>query len=166
MGKLGYHFDVVPGITPVNLAAAANTGERLRLRDYGGVAIVFFKAAGGAGEAPTVDVREHNAASSGTSQDLDVVERYFKKEAATLTSAAAWVEVTQSAASEVTDADWDDANEVLVVIEVEATSLSDGFDWISADVPDVGTTAQVGCLLYIPYELAWPSAPQDLLTPV
>lgn len=165
MGKLGQDFDVLAGFTPVNMAAAANSGHRVHMKNYGGLAIVFYKAAGGAGEAPTIDVQEHDAATSGNSQDLDVVTTYYKKEEATLDGDEQWTKVTQSAASEVTDADWDDANEVLVVIEVEAEDLSDGFEWLSADVADVGTTAQVGTLLYIGYDLKVQRAPEALAQP-
>lgn len=63
MAKLGQDFDVVPAVTPVNLAAGASTGARLHLRNYDGAAIVFYKAVGGAAEAPTITVQEHNAAT-------------------------------------------------------------------------------------------------------
>lgn len=165
MEALGRLFDVVPGITPVNLATGANTGNRVRLRDADGVTIVGFLAAGVAAEAPTLDVREHNAASAGTSQDLDVVTRYYVKAEATLDGDETWTEVTQTAASEVTDADWDDANQVLVVIEVEAESLSDGFQWVSVDIADTGTGPHLGCVLYLLRDLKVQRAPENLAAP-
>ena len=165
MSKLGHDFDVIPAAIPADLAGGATTGARLHLANYSGVAIVFYKGAGAAGEAPTVTIQEHNAATAGTSQNLAVVDRFYKKEAAALDGSDLWVEVTQTAAATVTDADWDDANEVLVVIEVEAAELSDGFEWISANVDDPGVGAQLATVLYIPYNLAVQRAPDKLVDP-
>lgn len=165
MEALGRLFDVVAGIVPVDLAGGANTGNRVRLRDADGVTIVGFLAAGAAGEAPVFDVQEHDAASAGTSQDLDVVTHYFVKAEATLDGDETWTEVTQTAASEVTDADWDDANQVLVVIEVESESLSDGFEWVSVDVADTGTGPHLGCVLYLLRDLKVQRAPDALAAP-
>ncbi|NGO68525.1 hypothetical protein [Streptomyces boncukensis] len=164
MKALGRHFDIGSAIVPVDLATAANTGHRLHLKNYGGVAIVGYLATGTAAENPTFDVREHDAASGGTSQDLDVVDTYYVKSEATLDGDETWTANTQTAASEVTDTDWDDANEVLVVMEVDSTQLSDGFEWISVNVADPGT-AHVGCAFYVMYDLAVQRAPENLAQP-
>jgi hypothetical protein len=164
MEALGRLFDISAGIVPVNLATAANTGKRVHLKDAGGVTIVGYLAAGTAAEAPTFDLQEHNAASGGTSQDLDIVDHYYVKAEATLDGDETWTRETQSAASEVTDADWDDANQVIVVIEVDAAQLSDGFEWVSVDVADVGTS-HIGCVLYILRDLAAQRSPANLAAP-
>lgn len=160
---LGRLFDVGTGIVPVDLATAANTGHRLHLKNYGGVAVVACFNNGTAGEAPTIVFREHDAATSGNSQDLDVVDTYYKKEEAELDGDETWTKVTQTA-GDITDADWDDANEVLVVAEIQATQLSDGYEWVSVNIADTGT-AQVGAVLYIMYDLAVQRAPENLAEP-
>lgn len=165
MAKLGQDFDIIPAVTPVNLAAGASTGARLHLRNYEGACIVFYKATGGAAEAPTITIQEHNAATAGTSQNLVVVDSFHKKEEATLDGDETWTAVTQTAAATVTDADWDDANEVLVAIQVEATELSDGFEWISANVDDPGVTSQVAAVLYVAYGLNIQRKPENLANP-
>jgi hypothetical protein len=161
---LGRLFDVGSAIVPVDLAAGANTGHRLHLRNYGGVAIVGYLNNGTAAENPTFDVQEHDAASAGNSQDLDVVATYYVKSEAALDGDETWSKVTQAAASEVTNASWDDALEVLVVIEVLSEQLSDGFEWISVNVADPGT-AHVGAALYIMFDLKVQRAPESLAQP-
>lgn len=161
VNALGRLFDVGTGIVPVDLAAGANTGHRIHMKNAGGVAIIACFNNGTAAEAPTIDLQEHDAATSGTSQDLDVIASYYKKEEAALDGDETWTKVTQTAASEVTNADWDDANEVLVVIEVQSEQLSDGFEWLSVNIADTGT-AQVGTVLYVLYDLKVQRAPENL----
>jgi hypothetical protein len=89
---------------------------------------------------------------------------YFQKEEATLDGDEAWTRVTQTAASTVTDADWDDANEVLVAFSVSADELSDGYEWVSVDVADPGT-AHVGCVFAVASSLRVQRAPANLPQP-
>jgi hypothetical protein len=165
MFQLGYDLDVCLGIQAVNLATAANTGARIHLRNYDAVTVVFLKATGGAGEAPTLTLQEHTAATSGTSQNLAVIEEYYKKEDTTLSGDEAWERVTQAAAATITDADWDDANQVLAAFNVQSQSLSAGYEWISVNIADVGTTAQIGAVLYIPTGLKIQRRPDLLAQP-
>lgn len=163
MQALGRVFDVGTCIVPIDLATGNNTGHRLHLRNYGGVAVVACFNNGTAAQAPTIVFREHTAASSGTSRDLDVVTVYHKKEEAALDGDETWTRVTQTA-GDITNADWDDANEVLLVAEVEAEKLSDDCEWISVDIADTGT-AQVGAVFYVMYDLAVQRAPANLANP-
>ena len=164
VGGLGRSFDVLHQITPVDLADGANSGARINMKNYEGVAFVGYLATGTAGENPTFDVKEHTAKTGGTSADLDVIATYYQKEEATLDGDETWTKVTQTAASEVTDADWDDANEVLVVFEVEADQLTDGYTHVSVDVADPGT-AHIGCVLAIGYGLQVQRTPGNLAQP-
>ena len=161
---LGAGFDVGSVIVPIDLAAGANTGHRIHLENYGAVAFVGYLNNGTAAEAPTFTLQEHNAASGGTSQNLAVIDKYYQKEEAALDGDETWTEVTQTAAATVTDADWDDANEVVVVFEVRAEQLSDGFEWVSVNIADTGT-AHVGAVLAIMYDLKVQRAPQNLPNP-
>lgn len=161
---LGTDFDIGSAFAPVDLGTAGATGHRVHMRNYGGVAFVGYLAAGTAAQNPTFDVQEHNAATGGTSQDLDVVTTYYVKAEATLDGDETWSKVTQTAASEVTDATWDDANQVLAVIQVDAKELSDGFEWLSVNASDPGT-AHVGAGLYVMYDLHVQRAPEALVNP-
>ena len=161
VNALGRLFDVGSVIQPIDLAAGANTGHRIHMKNAGGVAFICALNNGTAAEAPTFDLQEHDAATSGNSQDLNIVSTFYKKEEAALDGDETWTKVTQAAASEVTDATWDDANELLVVIEVQSEQLSDTFEWVSINVADVGT-AHVGAVIGIVYDLKVQRAPENL----
>lgn len=163
MRGLGRIFDVGVGIVPVDLATAANTGKRVHMRNYETLAVVGYLNNGTAAEAPTFVFQEHTAATAGTSADLDVVTEYYTKTEAALDGDEQWVEVTQ-AAGDITNADWDDANQVLFVAEIEASSLSAGYEWISVNVADTGT-AHVGAVLYIMHGLKIQRRPDLLAQP-
>jgi len=162
--RFGQDYDVCSVITPVDLATGANTGHRINMGKCGGVTFFGYLNTGTAAQAVTFTLQEHDAASAGTSQDLDVVDVYWQKEEATLDGDEVWVEVTQIADAAVTDADWDDANQVLVAINVSAKDLSSGFTHLSIDVADPGT-AHVGCVFAVREELHHKGKPDALAEP-
>jgi len=164
MGKLGADFDIGTSIIPVDLADGANTGHRLNLKNYGGVAIVAYIAVGTAAEAPTITLQEHTAATAGTSQNLVEIATYHEKTELALDGDEAWSTTTQTAAATLTDATWDDAGQSLIVFEVDAEQLSDGYAWISVNIADTGT-AHLGCVFYVMYDLAVQRAPANLVQP-
>ena len=135
---LGADFDIGSQIGPVDLATGANTGHRIHLMNYGAVTFVGYLATGTAAEAPTFTLQEHTAATAGTSTNLVVIDEYFTKVEATLDGDETWTRVTQTAAATVTDATWDDANEVLVAFKVRAEQLSDTYEWVSVNIADPG----------------------------
>lgn len=168
MEGLGRLFDIVAGVAPVDLSGAAATGNRVHLKNCGGATIVAFFGAGTAGDDPVLDLRQHTAASGGTSADLDVVTHYYLKSEATLDGDETWTRVNQSAASEITDpggAGTSAESQQIVVIEVEGTSLSDGYEWISLDVADTGANAKLGCVLYLLRDLDVQRDPTRLVNP-
>jgi hypothetical protein len=166
MKALGRLYDIGSVIGPVaDLAAGANTGHRIHLKNYSSITFVAYLGAVSAGTDTFVpDVQEHTAATGGTSRDLDVVTRWYHKSEATLDGDEAWVEVTQSAASEVslTGATYA-ALQMIVVFEINASDLSDDAEWISVDIPDPGAGGtRAGCVLAILNEPAVQRKPQNL----
>lgn len=166
MKALGRLFDIGSAIVPVaDLAAGANTGHRINLKNAGGVAFVVFMNAVSAGTDTFVpDVQQHTAASSGTSADLDVVTEWYIKSETTLDGDETWTRVTQAAASEVslTGATYA-ATQIILVIEVSANSLSAGYNWVSLDIPDPGTGGtRLGGAIAILYDLAVQRRPDNL----
>lgn len=164
---LGRYFDIVPAIVPVNLNTGANTGDRVHMKNYKNCAIVIFASIGTAGSDLAVDVQEANAATGGTIQDLDVVTKYYIKDALSLTSATTWAEVSQSAASEISDtggAGTSAEHSQVVVIEVDSSQLSDGFEWLSVNVPQPGAT-KLGCAFYVLSGLNVQRKPTNLADP-
>lgn len=166
---LGADFDVCSAVVPVaDLAAGAQTGHRLHLKNYGGVAVVCYFGAVSAGTDTFVpDIQQHTAATAGTSGDLDVVTEWYIKSEATLDGDETWTRVTQSAASEIslTGATYA-ATQLILVAQIDADDLTDGYEWVSVDMADPGTGGtRPGCIFYIPYGLKVQRAPQNLAQP-
>lgn len=163
MEALGRLFNIASVIPPVDLSTGAQTGTRVHLRDGEGVAFVYYAKAGTNGEDVDLDVQQHNAATGGTTQDLDVVTRWYSKREATLDNDETWVKHTQTAASEIDLGDDEGENQVIAVIEVAATQLSAGYQWVSVNSTDPGATAgKLGCVLAIVYDLTAQRAPEAL----
>ena len=166
---LGNLFDICHGSAPVaDVEAGIQTGARLHMRNYGGVAIVGYFGAVSAGTDTLIfDVNEHDAATSGNTQELDVVTQVYIKFETTLDGDEQWTRVTQSAASEITLTGATYAStQVLAVAEVDAGDLSDGFQWISVIQADPGSGGtRPGCYFYIPYELKVMRRPDQLPQP-
>lgn len=134
---LGRLFNVSVGAVPTDAVAGAITGNRIHLKDCGGVSFIVV-ATGASTDVLDLDLQEHNAASGGTSQDLDVITKYYYQSETTLDGDETWTEGSQSAASEITNVGAA-SQETLVVVEVRSEQLSDGFEWVSLNVPDLGT---------------------------
>lgn len=160
---LGRLFNVASVIAPVDLAGGAGTGKRVHMLHADGVAFIYTADAGTAGEDVDLDIQEHNASSGGTSQDLDVVTKFYSKRETTLDNDETWVESTQTAASEVDLGDDEGENEVIAVVEVQASQLSDGFEWVSCNTTDSGTTSgKLGAVLALTYDLHQQRTPPNL----
>lgn len=165
---LGSLFNIAGALAPVNLSAGANTGLRIDMRNATTCTFVIYVGAGTAGDDLVVDLQEHNASSSGTSQDLDIITEYFKQSETTLDGDEHWTRITQAAASETTDATGTTAEEQnLFVIEVRHDQLSDGFKWISLNIPDLGAAgAKVGGVIAILSGLRYQGKPERLKLPL
>ena len=161
---LGATFDIGSQIIPVDLATGANTGHRIHMENYGGICFVGYIAVGTAAENPVFNLQEHDAATAGNSQDLDVVVEYFEKTELALDGDETWARTAQTADAAVTDVTWDDAGQTLVAFQVFAEQLTDTFEWLSVDVADPGT-AHLGCVFAIMFDLKIQRAPANLAEP-
>ncbi len=153
MEALGRLFDFSTGVAPLDLQTA-RTGKRVSLRNAQGVTIVVFKGIGTDGDDPTVTLQEHTASSSGTSQNLAIIDHYYLKTATTpgLVGTETWTRFNQTAAATIADpggAGTSAQSEQILVIEVDGVKLSDGFRYVSLSVGDTGTNAQLGAVLYV-----------------
>ena len=138
---LGNKFDVCSGIMPVaDLAAGANTGHRVHMRNYRTLGVVLFKGVASAGtDTLTMTLQEHTLAAAGTSQNLAAITTaYIKSETSPMDGDEAWVEVTQAAA----------ATLALAGATYAAKQA------IAMNIADPGTGGTIpGCLAYIPHGL-------------
>lgn len=168
MDALGRLFDLSTGWSPVD-AQSAQTGKRVYVGDCSGVSVVVIKAAGTAGDDHSYDLQQHTASSGGSSGDLDVVSYYYLKQETTLDGDETWSKVTQTAASEITDAGAAGTSaeqEQIIVIEVDVAQLSDGYSYISLNSGGEGSNAQLSTCLYIKHDLAVQRPPANLLAPL
>lgn len=155
MKALGRLFNIFPVFAPIDLASGAVTGGRVHLRGCSGVTFVYIADAGTAGEDTDLDIQQHNVASAGSPLDLDVVTQWYSKRATTLDGDDVWVRHTQAAASEVDLGADEGENQVIAVIEIDTGQLSEGYEWVSVNSTDPGTTAgKLGCVIAITHGLA------------
>lgn len=163
---LGRLFDIGTCVVPVDINTSdAATGQRISMTGHTGIAIVLHTLVGGADDI-TVDIQQATAYTGGTSNDMDAtngasgVDHYYIKAETALDNDEAWVKVNQTAASEVVivGATYG-TQQKLVVIQVGADQLADGFTHISANIACTTSTSQLLTALYIPYDLAVQRAP-------
>lgn len=166
---LGRIVDISIGAAPVDLSTAAVTGKRVSLKGAGGLTIVVVKAAGTAGDDPTVTLKQHTLSAAGTTADLAIIDHYYLKAEATLDGDETWTKKTQTAAATIVDpggAGTSAEEQQIIVIEVDSKSLADGYSYVSLDVADVGTNAQLGTVLYLLRDLRAGRAPANLQAPL
>lgn len=175
MTGLGRLFDVGTCVAPVDINTSdAATGQRISMAGHSGIAIILHTLAGGADDI-TLDIQQATAYTGGTSNDMDSangasgVDHYWIKAETALDNDEAWVKVTQTAASEVVIAGATyGTQQKLVVVQVGADQLADGYGWISVNVACTTSTSQLLTVLYLPYDLAvqrTPSNRPNLLRP-
>ncbi|MFD4474695.1 hypothetical protein ACFWPU_01060 [Streptomyces sp. NPDC058471] len=145
---LGPDYDISVGVSPLDLGTA-RTGGRINMANVKSVDIVFVKGAGTAADDPTVTLRHHTASTGGVSADLAVITDYYLKQETTLDGDETWTHVTQSAAATIVGNGTSAETEQLVVVNVRADALPLTSNWLSLDIADVGTNAQLGAVLYI-----------------
>lgn len=154
MRGLGSVFDISVGINNVaDLAAGANTGKRFHMRNYQTLGVVFMKNAASAGaDDVVVTLQEHNANTGGTSQNLAAITDWYRKSVASpLLGTETWVETTQAAGATLTLAGATfSTHQMIVCFEIEADSLSAGFEWLSVNIADPGAGGTIlGGVLYV-----------------
>jgi len=154
MRGLGNVFDITTGINPVaDLAAGANTGKRVHMRNYQTCGILLTKNAASAGSDDVViTLQEHNANTGGTSQNLAAITDWYRKSVASpLLGTETWTEATQAAGATLTLAGATFAtHQQIVFFEIESDSLSAGFEWLSVNIADPGSGGTIlGGVFYI-----------------
>jgi hypothetical protein len=158
---------IVEGFPIVDLKTGANSGDYVSLKGYKRCAIVFFSSAGAAGEPPTVTLQQAQDVSGTAVKNLTTVTTFYVKQATTdLTGTGQWTKVTQAAANTFTRTAGN--QDKLWVYEVREDQLdsNNGFDCLRATIASVGSTIQLGGLLYILHDPRYPDAPENQLSAI
>lgn len=171
MEGLGRLFDIGAGVVPVDLDTSNGaTGKRIAMSGAEAITFVAFLAVGATDDV-VLDVKQHTAYVSGVSNDLDAaavstsvgIDHWYIKSEAALDNDEAWTKVTQTAASEITltGATYGDKQNI-VVIEVPASQMGDGYTHLSLDVSSTTSTAHLGCVFYLLHGLRYQRKPTGL----
>lgn len=167
---LGRLFDLSIGIAPVDMNTNnGETGKRVSLRNAGSLTLLVIKAAGTAAEDPTVTLKQHTASSSGTSANLAAIDHYYLKSETTLDGDETWTRVAQTAAATIADpggAGTSAEEQQIIAIPLNASSLADGYDYVSLDYAVTASNAQLATVLYILHDLAVQRTPANLVAPL
>lgn len=159
--NLGKLFNISTGAVPADAVAAAITGNRVHL-DKGTSVTFVVVASAGSTDILDVDLQQHTVATGGTPADLDIITDYWYQSETTLDGDEVWTKATQTAASEITNVGAA-STENLLVIEVGADQLDAGYEWVSLNVPDLGTNGTKYCaILNIVCGLHAQRAPENL----
>ena len=163
MNPLGSLIDIIPGTVPADIQTAV-AGDYVSLKNANGVLVVFFKGAGTAADDPTLELQQATTVAGGSAKDLNGFVEIYKKQGAALTAVGTWTKVTQTADEDFVG-DGTSAEEqglYCVWIPVTMLDVANGFDCVQANVKDVGSNAQLGCVLYILCGLRYAGSPTSL----
>lgn len=173
MDALGRLFDIGIGWVPVDLDTSNGaTGKRIDMTMADAVTFVVVTGVGGA-EDLVLDLQQHTAYTSGTSSDLDSavagttdVARFHIKAETALDNDESWVKVDVTAgttASEITvvGATYG-VMQKLVVIEVAASQMAEGYTHLSLNAAITTSTAQLSACLYFTHEMRRQRKPTSL----
>lgn len=139
--------NVCSGFVPVDMQAAANNGDWVNLANYAKLVIVLFKAAGTAGDDPTLTIKQATDASGTGAKALNFTKAAIKQ--GTLTAVADYTAISQAAGNTYTNDTLAESQAILIVdIDNKDLDVANGFKFVQASVADVGGNAQLGCCLY------------------
>lgn len=141
-------MQVVAGWVPVDLQTGANTGDYVSMKGYDRCTVFLFKAAGTAGDDPTVTMTQAQDVSG-----TGVKELYFTRidmKTGTLTSVGGWTTVTQSSANTYVNLTHAEVQAIYAIeFRAEDLDVENGFDCLKISVADIGSNAQIGCAFYV-----------------
>jgi hypothetical protein len=140
---------------PKDLNGAATTGARIKL-DKGERLVIKCAMGDSTAAVATFTIRQHDAASAGTSKDLEINNPYFKKVAAATSFTR--VEVDAKTAVYALASDFA-SQEGVVVFEVlpQDLDVNNDFAWVSVDIANA-TASKIASTEYILYNANVPAA--------
>ena len=150
MKLLAEEMQVAAAFVPVAINGGANDGDWVSLKNYNHVSVLFFGAAGAATEPATITMEQATSVAGSAAKALTFT-RIDKKHDTDLFTVGQFTKVTQAAAATYAFGTTTGDKQALVLIDFNAEDLDveGGFDCIRGRIADVGTTAQLGAMLYL-----------------
>jgi len=143
---------VVSGFLPCDMNSANGVGDFVSLTNYEKLTVIFFKNAGTVADDPTVTFTQGKTAVGGTPIALSTIDRVYYKQNTVLTAEGTFTLGTQTAASTYVGDATSGEEAGIYIFDIYASDLDDEYMSVRASVADVGSTAQIGCILYF----LWP----------
>jgi hypothetical protein len=144
------HGNVVSILYPSDLQTAV-ADDWIDLSDYHALDIIFFKGAGTAADDPDIHVTQATSNAGAGEKGIAISEYYLKQGTLLSTSSVGgqFTKTTQTASYVISFDGTSAETQMICGIHIEADMLdvTGGFRWVRATVPDVGTNAQLGCIL-------------------
>ena len=137
-------------VDPVDFNTAAVTGARVEMKGYERVSFMLIMNGGTSITSRTFDLKQHNAASGGTTKALSVKNLYYHKVGA----ATSFTKVEPSVAADSYDlltAIGDNKSVVVFEVLAEDLDVEGGFTHVSINTSDSGA-ASLGSVLAICHE--------------
>lgn len=157
------YAQIAEGILP-QVLTTARTGRVISIKNYRRVLVLFYKGVGTASDDPTITILQGTDIAFATNKALNFTTLYTKMDLTKLSDVAQWTKVTQSAANTYTDTTSAEQAALWAIdFKAEDFDINNGYDCIRASISDVGTNAQYGCVLYIPYNPVVQTAPESML---
>lgn len=130
-------------IAPVDLNTADNTGERIDMKNLKRCTFIAILAAGNTTSAHSFALKQHTVSTAGTPAALEVSNPYFHK----IGAATKFTKVDVTTAEDTYDLHALLGNSAsIVVFEVLAEQLTEGYRYVSLDIADAGG-AQLGTVI-------------------
>lgn len=158
-------MQIASGFVPITLTTARD-GAWVSMKHYRRLAVVFFKGKGTAGDDPTISLQQARNTSADGAKNLTFETIYVKQDATSIGDVAQFTAVRRTGAGITHQYTHTDAaeSEAIWVIEVKAEDLdiAGNFDCVRARISDVGTNAQLGCVLYLLGDPVYPAGVEHM----
>lgn len=150
MKLLAEEMQIAAGFVPSDLAAAAQSGDWVSMKNHRHLAILVIKAAGSATEPATLTVEQATDVSGTTAKALNFTRADVKR-GTDLFTIGQFTKVTQPSGNTLAMDGTAGNTQVLALVEFNAEDLDgeNGYDCVRAKFADVGTTAQLCSIIYL-----------------
>lgn len=137
--RLSEQVGIVPIIEPENHQAAGVDGDSVKLEKYGHVTFIFLF--GEMGGTPVLKIYE-GATDGVKTTALTFSYRYTSADLKNASADILGSEAT-SAALDLTHSTFEDR---MLVVEIDASELTDGYPFVTPEIDDAGTEVFVSCV--------------------